>query len=356
MSSKSDRGKKAQTPQTPKPPAPAPVSASRKRAAAAILVLALVVAAGAIGYAMWGTAPEPEPVAAAQPAAGETEVVAEPGLVTKVESLYNDIYLYRQESGNYLLSFGAARLRYIESIVNPNDEFDLPVEYTQSMVGAALTYAANLNSAAIIGLGGGRTAWYLHKSVPNLKFTAVELDPEVARIADRYFNVRAEDNFALEIKDGRVWLARSPDKFDIILVDAYRGPFVPFHLLTKEFYELVAEHLTEGGVVVQNVEPTTMLFDSAVATIKSAFEHTVFLRGDGNIVIVGYNGPVKEEAEIQRLAAERQAEFKFRYPLSDILDRRFDPPWNDKTAPLTDDFAPVEYLKAIDRHNERQNG
>ncbi len=275
--------------------------------------------------------------------------------MTKVESLYNDIYLYRQADGDYMLSFGAKRLRYVESIVNPNDELELPVYYTQSMT-AGLAYASDLKSAAIIGLGGGRTAWYTHKSVPDLAFTAVELDPDVARIANRYFKVRPEKNFAVEISDGRVYLTRTQAKYDIIMVDAYRGPFVPFHLLTTQFYKLVAEHLEPGGVVVQNVEPSTMLFDSAVATIKSAFDHVVFFGGSGNIVILAYNGPEKDDATIAKLAADRQAQYHFRYDLSEILSRRFTPEWNQATQPLTDDFAPVEYLKAITRHNEKQSG
>jgi spermidine synthase len=206
----------------------------------------------------------------------------------------------------------------------------------------------------IIGLGGGRTAWYHHRSVPTLDFTAVELDPEVIRLAGRYFGVHPETNFAIANEDGRVWLTRTDKTFDIILIDAYRGPFVPFHLLTTEFYKLVAAHLTPGGVAVQNVEPTTMLFDSAVATIKSAFEHVVFLRGSGNIVMLAYNGPEKGEAALQKIATERQAQYGFRYPLPQILTRRYVPEWNEKTAALTDDFAPVEYLKAIERHNEKQ--
>ena len=72
--------------------------------------------------------------------------------MTKVESLYNDIYVYRQDDGDYLLSFGARRLRYIESIVDPSDELALPVYYTQSMT-AGLAYADQLKNAMIIGLG-----------------------------------------------------------------------------------------------------------------------------------------------------------------------------------------------------------
>jgi spermidine synthase len=304
----------------------------------------LVAVVVAVLVVTWPGGPEPTQ------AAGDSE----PGLVTKVESLYNDIYVYRQLTGNYILSFGAKRLRYTESIVNPNDELDLPVYYTQSMT-AGLAYASDIAAAAIIGLGGGRTAWYHHKSVPTLSMTAVELDPEVARIAETYFDVRPERNFAVEVIDGRIYLTKTDQQFDIILVDAYRGPFVPFHLLTTEFYELVAAHLKPGGVVVQNVEPSTMLFDSAVATIRQAFDHLVFFEGRGNIVILAYDGPPKDEATLRQLAAERQAQYGFRYDLAKILDRRFAPPWNERTKPLTDDFAPVEYLKAVERHNEKQS-
>ena len=60
------------------------------------------------------------------------------------------------------------------------------------------------------------------------------------------------------------------------------------------------------------------------------------------------------EAELKRIASERQAQYHFRYDLNAILDRRYEPTWNEATKPLTDDFAPVEYLKAVERHNEKQ--
>jgi spermidine synthase len=287
----------------------------------------------------------------------QAEVVAptgsEPGLVARVESLYNDIYVYKRPNGQYVLSFGAKRLRYTESVVNPDDELDLPVYYTQSMT-VGLAYAPALEDAAIIGLGGGRTAWYHHKSVPDLHFTAVELDPAVAQIADQFFKVRPEKNFDINIMDGRVWLTKSTDTFDLILIDAYRGPFVPFHLLTTEFYQEVAKHLKPDGIAVQNVEPSTMLFDSAVATIGSAFDNLDFYEGKGNIVIVAYNGPKRDPDELKRVAAERQAQYGFRYDLTKILDRRYEPRFDAAATPLTDDFAPVEYLKAIERHNAKQ--
>ena len=220
------------------------------------------------------------------------------------------------------------------------------------MVAGALAYPAKLERAAIIGLGGGRTAWYLHKSVPELSFTAAELDPEVAQIADRFFSVRPEHNFDVEIKDGRVWLSHSDEKFDVILIDAYRGPFVPFHLLTKEFYALVKSRLNPGGVVVQNIEPSTMLFDSATATLNSVFPAVDFYDGVENVVAVGYDGPPLKQADLLARAAKAQQRYNLRYNLrSMVAERRVLKRPIGKV--MTDDFAPVETLRAIEKNNRK---
>ena len=343
MPAKSARRKPARKVSAPaKSPSPPPSARGGARAAIAIAAVGAAVVAAVVAFLLWRES-EPEVLAAG----------GEPGVIARVELLYNDIYVYKRANGFYTLSFGAERLRYTELVINPDDELDLPVYYTQSMT-AGLAYAPGLEDAAIVGLGGGRTAWYHHKSVPDMHMTAVELDPAVAQIADQFFSVRPEKNFDVEVMDGRVWLSKNDRDFDIILVDAYRGPFVPFHLLTHEFYELVSARLKPGGVVVQNVEPSTMLFDSAVATIASAFDHLVFFEGQGNIVILAYDGPEKNAAELDRIAAERQAKYGFRYPLPEILKRRYMPEATTAAEPLTDDFAPVEYLKAIERHNEKQ--
>ena len=116
----------------------------------------------------------------------------------------------------------------------------------------------------------------------------------------------------------------------------------------------MSERLNPGGVVVQNVEPSTMLFDSAVATIASAFDNLVFFEGQGNIVILAYDGPPKDDAEIA--ADRRRAAGGVRLPLSAPRHPRRAATCrrSARPKPLTDDFAPVEYLKAIERHNEKR--
>jgi len=169
-------------------------------------------------------------------------------LIEMRESKYNNIYVYQK--GEYIsMTFGHNRRIFVESVYNPQNEKELPVIYTRYMT-VAIVYAKALESILQIGLGGGRTSWYTHKHLPNTSVTAVEIDPEVISLAKKYFGIKEEKTFHIVARDGRLYLARNQDQYDIIFIDAYRGPFVPFHLLTKEFYHIVKTRLKPGGVVV----------------------------------------------------------------------------------------------------------
>ena len=136
------------------------------------------------------------------------------------------------------------------------------------------------------------------------------------------------------------------------MIDAYRGPFVPFHLLTKEFYTLVKSRLAPGGVVVQNIEPSTMLFDSAIATLHSVFPSVDLYDGGGNVVAVGYDGPSLRQADLLARAGKVQERYNLRYDLRTLAAARrsFARPAGKV---MTDDFAPVETLRAIEQRNEK---
>jgi spermidine synthase len=306
-------------------------------------------------------------------------------LLESRETPYNNVYVFRS-GNNVSMTFGFNDNIYTESVYNTADERDLPVPYTRYMT-AALVYPPAVRSVLEIGSGGGRMAWYIHLHMPDVQVTSVELDPGVMDLAQKYFGIKEEKNFRLVTRDGRMFLADSKEKYDVILIDAYRGPFVPFHLLTQEFYQLVKEHLENGGVIAQNIEPSTMLFDSAVTTVNSVFPNVDFYEGSGdgqsaltgqdvggNVVLVAFR--FKPE-DLSHVAAESQRRFAFRYDIAKMVnDYRYElrpvvvngqsylDVFNkdgvatggiDKAAAklLTDDFAPVDSLKAIARHNER---
>lgn len=272
-------------------------------------------------------------------------------LIESRESRYNNIYVYRRQ--NYIsMTFGHNRRLYVESVFNTLDEGDLPVTYTRYM-SVATAWSANQVRMLQIGLGGGRTSWYMHLHCPDMEITVAELDPEVIALAQRYFRIRPGPKFVVVASDGRSYLMRNAEPFDLIFIDAYRGPFVPFHLLTREFYALVKTRLKPGGVVAQNVEPSTMLFDAAVVTMREAFANLEFFPADGNIVVVAYDGPARPIEDVRRAAEQLQARYRFRYPLPELLAARRQMGEAPQGRVLTDDFAPVEALRAMERHNRK---
>lgn len=273
---------------------------------------------------------------------------AEPKLVEQRESIYNSIYIY--ESGDYItMLFGKNRRLYTESQVNRSDPLELPVAYTQLMT-VGMAYREQVGRILELGVGGGSIISYLARTYPEVEIDAVELDQVVLDYARQYFFVEENERVRLHTRDGRIFLRRVREPYDVILIDAYRGPFVPFHMLTKEFYELAARRLTEGGVVLQNVDPSTMLYDAAVATISEAFDTVETYSAGGNIVIVAYQGPPKPDAELAARAAALDAAYGPRYPLAEMVKRRR-PPSVSGGQVLSDDFAPVEALKAVDKNN-----
>lgn len=289
-------------------------------------------------------------VAAAGLQAVVRAVAQENGLLEKRESLYNNIFIFGDKD-TVTMTFGQNKRYYTESSMKLSDPGALTVDYTRYMT-LGIAYPTKVERIAEIGLGGGRTVSYLNATLPDTAILAIELDKDVVELARKYFQFKETARLRTVVSDGRAYLLKDPDKWDIILIDAYRGPFVPFHLLTREFYNLVKSRLNPGGVVVQNIEPSTMLFDSASATLKSVFPSVDLYDGGGNVVAVGYSGPQLPQAELLARAARAQEKWNPRYDLKTMAGER-----RLLTRPtgkiLTDDFAPVETMRAIEKNNEK---
>jgi spermidine synthase len=276
--------------------------------------------------------------------------VAQSGLLEQRESTYNNIFIFG-EPDSVTMTFGHNKRYYTESGMKLSDPGALTVAYTQLMT-VGLAYAPKTERILEIGLGGGRTVTYLNAALPDTAILAVEIDKDVVDLARKYFGFKESARMRAVVADGRSFLIRDNDLWDIILIDAYRGPFVPFHLLTKEFYTLVKSRLAPGGVVVQNIEPSTMLFDSATATLNSVFPNVDLYDGGGNVVAVGYDGPPLSQASLVAKASAMQNRHNLRYDLRTLVAGR-----RVLTRPtgkvMTDDFAPVETMRAIEQHNEK---
>jgi len=167
------------------------------------------------------------------------------GQVAHIETEYNDIFVGKRRN-ELTLSFQYKGHDYTESTANLTDPDDLPSKYTQMMT-LGVVYPPELKRVLMIGLGGGSISTYLGRFMPDVMIETVELDPGVVRAAKKFFGLIETERVRYHEGDGRVFLNRHKDTYDLILVDAFQGGYIPFHLLTREFYALLKQRLAPGG-------------------------------------------------------------------------------------------------------------
>ena len=274
------------------------------------------------------------------------------GLIATIETEYNNIYIYKNRE-YVTMKFVRLGTGYTESTTNTNDDSELPVFYTRVML-VGLLYADSPRNILMIGLGGGTLTNYLHKFLKNDAYVrAVELDSGVILAAKKYFHIKEFGNYKIIENDGRLYLYDSKQPYDIIMLDAFRGGYVPFHLLTKEFYALANSRLGPGGCLVINLHATTELFPSSLSTLKQVFPNVETFQAQGNVIAVAYQGEKKNDKRLKKKAAYMQNKYHLNYDLEKIYLLKYNE--NYKNAPvLTDDFSPAYYLDSIKRHNQKQ--
>jgi spermidine synthase len=274
------------------------------------------------------------------------------GILEHVESEYNNIMIYKH--AEYItMKFSRHQAEYTESTINTQNAYELPVDYTRVMP-IGLVYVKKPTSLLMIGLGGGSTTRYIHTYLPQLRMTVVEIDKRVIELAKKYFHVKESSHYNLIENDGRMYIKNDDQTYDIIMMDAFRGGYIPFHLLTKEFNELVKKRLNEDGCFVVNLQSGTQLFDSIMATLHTSFDHVDTFGGTGNVIAVAYQGSRKRPQYLNTWSQTLQARYEFYYDMTKVVERYRRVEWDTDSRVLTDDFAPANYLHAIQHHNRKQ--
>lgn len=200
-----------------------------------------------------------------------------------------------------------------------------------------------LRRVAILGNAGGTTARALGVYYPDAAIDGVELDPAVTRVGREYFGLGDNPRLTVHDADARPFLRSTGERYDLIVVDAYRQPYVPFYLATREFFRLVRDHLTPGGIVALNVAAVPddeRLVDAVGGTLAAEFPQVVAwpaLRF--NTFVLGFTHPLSRAALRRRLAHGPAA----LAPLRRLLAREARP-MKVSRRPWTDDRAPVEWL------------
>lgn len=276
--------------------------------------------------------------------------------VQEIESPYNSIVVRRYGS-TVTLGFRVGRCEFIESSKDLSRPHELVVDYTRSST-AALVYPAQLRAVLEIGVGGATTLSYLHTYLPETRLTGVEIDPGVVSVAKKDFGLTEDGRLKIVVDDGRKYLAATQDRFDLIMIDAYRGTWVPETLTSVEFFSLVKARLAEGGAVAQNVEPTTLFYDGLAATLAKVFDHvdaypTESFGQPGNVVLIAYNGKRKTRTELRAKAVQLQRRYGFFHPLPAIVETGRQATFESGAAPFRDGAGGANIQLMIDRSNAR---
>jgi len=271
------------------------------------------------------------------------------GEVVHLETEYNDLFINKHGSLLSLSSRYKGRPDYIESAVDLKDPDVLPVQYNRIMP-VALAYPPDTRRILMIGLGAGSISTYLARAMRQAQIDVVELDPGVIAAGKEYFGLRETDKVHFIESDGRVYLNRHKDTYDLILLDAFRELGVPFHMLTREFYALVKAHLNPGGAVASNVVANTKLYLSTLVTLHAVFP-TVDVYpawsepNQTQAIAVAVPAPRPNAQDLRQHARALQTEYHFRYPLPALVDTRITELHSKGVDVLTDDFAPADLYR-----------
>jgi len=275
------------------------------------------------------------------------------GEIYQVTSAYHHIRVV-EEGGYRIMCFDDA----LESRIALQDPWRGHYEYTEYFHMPWL-WNTNLGRVLMIGLGGGSTQRAFEHYYPQVRVDTVELDPVVVRVARSYFAFEESERQRVFIEDGRLFLRRSTGRYDLIILDAYvqgrYGSSIPQHLATKEFFELVRDHLTTNGVFADNVIGTLNNWHAGIVgatyrTLKTVFPQVYLFpaRTSLNVVLQATKASVLPDLNgLRRRAFVLGQSGRVRLPgFLERLERiRTVPPASAASSPiLTDDYAPVEGL------------
>jgi spermidine synthase len=196
---------------------------------------------------------------------------------------------------------------------------------------------------AILGSAAGTTARALAHYSPDTHIDAVEIDPDVTEVGRELFDLRGA-NITTHAADARPWLQAQSGKYDAILVDAYRQPYIPFYLATREFFDVVKDRLSPGGTIAINVghpAGSDKLEKVLSATLRASFGADRVWRDpvdDTNTMLLGTTSEADPAGQLR--SAQLPGEVR---TISDRTAARLETGLGGGTV-YTDDRAPVEWL------------
>lgn len=275
---------------------------------------------------------------------------AQAKVIHRERSLYSTI-LVDQRGSTLCLQFSVRSDQRNQSCVDQKNPKKLVFGYAKMML-SSLLLQPDPHDILIIGLGGGTLPTTLHELYPNARIDVVEIDPAVKTVAETYFNFTASEQVVVFLQDARVFTKRAlirDESYDLIMLDAFNGDYIPEHLMTREYVEESRQLLRAGGVLVANTFSISKLYDHESETYRAVFGefYNVTTNDSANRIIIARNEPLPDGLEFAAIARQLAPALR-PYDLR-IVDfpRRFSKKrnWDESARVLTDQYSPANLLQ-----------
>jgi spermidine synthase len=261
-------------------------------------------------------------------------VKAQDGLLYEHESLYQFIQVVERDGARRLyLNEGIA----VHSIWRP--ETTLTGGVWDTFLALPVLLNRPPTRLAVLGNAGGTVARAFGEFWPDVEIDGVEIDPAVSEAGRRYLGLGDNPRLEVHDADARPFLRRTGERYDLIYVDAYHQPYVPFYLTTQEFFRLAKSRLAPGGLIALNVAtvPDDRRLEQELAgTLATVFPDVqVWPALRFNHIVIGLLEPIPAE----------QVDYDARLgSLVELLETELSGPVPPALDPWTDDRAPVEWI------------
>lgn len=209
------------------------------------------------------------------------------------------------------------------------------------------TAPAAIDSALLIGLAGGTVSKQLTQAYGPVAIVGVEIDAEIAQVGREWFDMN-EPNLNVIIEDGRYVLRTSDKRYDLIGVDAYKQPYIPFQLTTREFFQEVYDHLEPGGVAVINVGRTDTdyrLVEAVSSTMRDVFPSVYLIDTERytNTIVIATREATSLDDFAQSVSVQPEGSLVRTVGEASLASGNIREV-TEVTTVFTDDHAPVEWV------------
>jgi predicted membrane-bound spermidine synthase len=271
------------------------------------------------------------------------------GQIYETESAYNYIQVLEKDGIRMLrLNEGQG----IHSVWHP-ERLDFGGPWEQFLAAPFFNPApydpGEIQRIAIIGLAAGTFAHQVSAVLGAVPMDGFEIDPEIIRVGRQFFDMNQPELAAIA-EDGRWGLSRRDQRYSLIAMDAYRPPYIPWHLTTQEFFQEVRQHLTEDGVVAMNVGSDAndlSLIEGLVSTLRTVFPSVYLMEVPGtfNYIIYASVQPTSIENLYQNyisLAGKEDVHPLLLASIQRVIENQRNLPAEGQI--FTDNHAPIEWI------------